>query len=36
MWFNDNDKIKGMYTYYDRSGLTKMYDEGDPLEAIDN
>ena len=33
--FGDDDKIKGIYTYYDRNELSKMYDEEDPLETVE-
>ena len=33
--FRDDGKIKGIYTYYDRNELSKMYDEEDPLEIVE-
>ena len=35
IWFGDDDKIKGIYTFYDRNELSKMYDEEDPLETVE-
>ena len=32
---DDDNKIKGIYAFYDRNELSKMYDEEDPLETVE-